>query len=81
METKLSRPQQSALNRLREEYEVNPTAKHSAYDLRTSLTTLRALHNRGLIEKFGGGHGATFFPRSCVLFRYIKPKPPLGPRA
>lgn len=46
----LSRAQASALARLREEYEVNPARRFTAFALYTQVATMNALHKRGLVE-------------------------------
>jgi hypothetical protein len=78
MATDLTRPQQRALNRLREEYEVHIEKAGAvgapwltAYELQESIATLDALAKRGLAEKYTPAFGTYLIgPRSSYKYRF-----------
>lgn len=69
---KLSTNQQTALKRLREEYEADSRNWFSASEINQSMATLGALSKQGLIErKPVSSSAALTMPRFGVLFRYV----------
>jgi hypothetical protein len=71
---KLSRAQLRTLDKLREKYKDDARKSHSAYELGESLSTLNALRSKGLIVRTDNGIGSSFYPRSCITFRYCPDK-------
>ena len=59
---KLTKKQQEALNKMQRK------VWYTAYDLNTSLSTLNALKNKGVIESTYTS-GYFYSPRTCILFR------------
>jgi hypothetical protein len=71
---KLTRTQLRALDKLREKYKDDPRQSYSAYDLKESLATLKALRSKGYIVRTDNGMGALFCARSVMMFRYCPDK-------
>jgi len=59
---KLTKPQQAALERLTNEWQC-------AYELRTPIPTLDALHKKGLADRRRERLGIMFSPRTATEYR------------